>query len=75
MTRKEDKVLKYQDIKREIKKLWHLKSVKVVNILVGEQSPKLRKHLDSVNCNLSISNIQKTAVLALARILRKVLDI
>ena len=37
--------------------------------------PNLRKHLDSVDCNLSISNIQKTALLGSARILRMVLDI
>ena len=77
-TREEDKILKYQDLKREIKKLWHLKSVKVVPIVVGALgavTPNLRKHLDSVDCNLSISNIQKTALLGSARILRMVLDI
>jgi len=31
--------------------------------------------LDSVDCNLSISNIQKSALLGSAHILRKVLDI
>ena len=34
-TREQDKILKYQDLKREIKKLWNLKSVKVVPIVVG----------------------------------------
>ena len=79
-TREQDKILKYQDLKREIKKLWNLKSVKVVPIVVGALGavtpiPNLRKHLDSVDCNLSISNIQKTALLGSARILRMVLDI
>ena len=77
-TREQDKILKYQDLKREIKKLWNLKPVKVVPIVVGALgavTPNLRKHLDSVDCNLSISNIQKTAVLGSARILRMVLDI
>ena len=77
-TREQDKILKYQDLKREIKKLWNLKSVKVVPIVVGALgavTPNLRKHLDSVDCNLSISNIQKTALLGSARILRMVLDI
>ena len=74
----EEKVLKYQDLKREIKTLWNLKSVKVVPIIVGALgavTPNLRKHLDEVDCNLSISNIQKTALLGSARILRMVLDI
>ena len=77
-TREQDKILKYQDLKREIKKLWNLKSVMVVPIVVGALgavTPNLRKHLDSVDCNLSISNIQKTALLGSARILRMVLDI
>ena len=74
----QEKILKYQDLKREIKRLWKLKSVKVVPIIVGALgavTPNLRKHLDEVDCNLSISNIQKTALLGSARILRQVLDI
>ena len=74
----EAKILKYQDLRREIKKLWNLKSVKVVPIIVGTLgavTPNLRKYLDEVDCNLSISNIQKTALLGTARILRMVLDL
>ena len=77
-TKEQDKILKYQDLKREIKKLWKLKSVKVVPIVVGALGAvtvNLRQHLDDVDCNLSISNIQKTALLGSAHILRKVLDI
>ena len=73
----EAKVLKYQDLKREIKSLWNLRSVKVVPIIVGALgavTPNLRTHLDEVDCNLSISSIQKSALLGSARILRKVLD-
>jgi len=76
--REEDKILKYQDLKREIKRVWKLKTVKVVPIVVGALgavTPNFRKHLDSVDCNLSISNIQKSALLGSAHILRKVLDI
>ena len=72
------KILKYQDLKREIKTLWNLRSVKVVPIVVGALgavTPNLRQHLDEVDCNLSISNIQKAALLGSARILRMVLDI
>ena len=74
----EAKILKYQDLRREIKKLWNLKSVKVVPIIVGTLravTPNLRKYLDEVDCNLSISNIQRTALLGTARILRMVLDL
>ena len=74
----QNKILKYQDLKREIKSLWNLRSVKIVPIIVGALgavTPDLRNHLDEVDCNLSISNIQKTALLGSARILRKVMDI
>ena len=72
-----EKILKYQDLKREIKSLWNLRTVNVVPIIVGALgavTPNLRQHLDDVDCNLSISNIQKSALLGSARILRKALD-
>ena len=54
-----------------------LESSKVVPIIVGALgavTPNLRTHLDDVDCNLSISSIQKSALLGSARILRKALD-
>ena len=77
-TKEEDKILTYQDLKREIKKLWNLRSVKVVPIVVGALgavTTDFQKHLDEVDCDLSISQIQKTTLLGSARILRMVLDI
>ncbi len=77
-TKEQDKIMVYQDLKRELKTLWNLKSVKVVPIVVGALGTvthSFRKHLDDVDCNLSISNIQKTALLGSAHILRMVLDI
>ncbi len=76
--REQDKILAYQDLKREIKKVWQLKKVKVVPIVVGALgaiTTNFRGHLDSVSCKLKVSNIQKTALLGSAHILRKVLDI
>ena len=77
-TKGQEKILKYQDLKREIKKLWQLKEVRIVPIIVGALGavpPDLRKHLDDVDCRLPISSIQKTALLGTAHILRKVLDV
>ena len=76
--REDEKILKYQDLKREIKQVWNLTSVKVVPIVVGALgavTPSFQKHLDDVDCHLSISSLQKTALLGSARILRMVLDI
>ena len=77
VSKEEEKILKYQDLKREIKQVWNLTSVKVVPIVVGALGAvtvNFQKHLDEVDCHLSISSIQKTALLGSARILRMVLD-
>ena len=78
LDREQDKILAYQDLKREIKKNWHLRKVSIVPIVIGalgSVTSNFRKHLDTVHCGLSISNVQKTALLGSARILRMVLDI
>ena len=78
VSKEEEKILKYQDLKREIKQVWNMTTVKVVPIVVGALgavSTNFQKYLDEVDCHLSISSIQKTALLGSARILRMVLDI
>jgi hypothetical protein len=78
LDREQDKILAYQDLKREIKKNWHLRKVTIVPIVIGalgSVTSNFRKYLDAVHCGLSISNVQKTALLGSARILRMVLDI
>ena len=77
-SKEQDKILAYQDLKRELRKLWKLKSLKIVPVVVGALgavTPDFRRHLDEVDCRLSVSNIQKTALLGTAHILRKVLDV
>ena len=78
VSKEEEKILKYQDLKREIKQVWNMTTVKVVPIVVGALgavSTNFQKYLDEVDCHLSISSIQKAALLGSARILRMVLDI
>ncbi|XP_063691257.1 uncharacterized protein LOC134823653 [Bolinopsis microptera] len=78
LDREQEKILKYQDLKREIKENWNLRKVTIVPVVIGALGTitiNFRKHLDAVHCNLSISNLQKTALLGSARILRMVLDI
>ena len=73
-----DKIEKYQDLKRELRKLWNLKAVSIVPVVIGALgavSSDIQYHLDSVGCKLKISDLQKTALLGTAHILRKVLDI
>ena len=72
------KIEKYQDLKRELKKIWHLRDVKVIPVVIGALgavTSKFKEHLKSVHCPFAVSTLQKTALLGSAHILRKVLDI
>ena len=62
---KEEKIEKYQDLRREIAKLWSIKT-SVVPIVVG-------KHLKTIGVTATVELLQKAALLGAARILRKVL--
>ena len=78
MTKEQDKILVYQDLKREIKKNWDLRKVNIVPVVIGALGAvtnNFSKYLDSIHCSLSVSKLQKTAVLGSARILRMVMDI
>ena len=73
----QDKILVYQDLKWEIKRCWGLCKVKVIPVVVGALgavSPKFGEYLAKLDCKLHPSNIQKTALLGSARILRMLLD-
>ena len=71
-----EKIQKYLDLARELKKLWNMK-VKVVPIVIGalETIPKaLEKNLGELEIRGRIETIQTTALLGSARILRRVLE-
>ena len=77
LRKERDKVEKYQDLKRELNKLWNLKAITIIPIVIGALgavSTNIQHHLDSVGCKLKISDLQKAALLGTAHILRKVLD-
>ena len=72
-----EKIQKYQDLARELKKLWN-KKVKVNPVIVGalETTPsRLPKRLKEIGMNTTIVELQKTVLLHSARILRNVLEI
>ena len=74
-----ENVQKYQDLARELRKLWQVK-VKVVPVVVGALGtiPKaLKKHLKEIGTYVSVrvELLQKAALLGTARILRKTLEI
>ena len=72
-----EKVEKYQDLKKEIRKLWSIRRVKVVLVVVGALgavSKRLDTWLDKLGITIKTGFLQKTALLGTARILRKVLE-
>ena len=72
-----EKIEKYQDLARELRKIWN-KKVKVIPIIIGAlgTTPKLlRKRLEDIDIDTKIVELQKSAILYSARILRKVLEV
>ena len=75
-TKGDEKIEKYRDLSRELGRLWRVKC-RVVPVVVGALgtiATRLSAHLKTLDINLSIETIQKSAILGTARILRKVLE-
>ena len=73
-----EKIEKYQDLKREFARMWNLRTVQVVPIVVGSLgsvAKNLNKWLGKLNVKIIISLLQKTTLLGTARILRKLLEL
>ncbi|XP_068734746.1 uncharacterized protein [Montipora capricornis] len=74
--KEKEKVEKYQDLRREVARIWNVKA-KVVPIVVGvlgAVTSNLSKHLDAIGVTTRIELLQKAALLATARLLRQVLE-
>ena len=69
---------KYQDLKREIARLWGHRKVSVIPVVVGMLgcvTKDAEQYLEKIEIKVRTDLIQKTALLGTARILRKVLEI
>ncbi|XP_048590562.1 uncharacterized protein LOC125573819 [Nematostella vectensis] len=75
--KEKEKVLKYQDIRREIARLWDIKTcvVPIVVGALGTVSKNLTKHLSSIGLKTRIELLQKGALLGSAWLLRQVLEV
>ena len=72
-----EKIERYQDLKREIKRMWNIRSTKVIPFVVatlGSASKKLKKCIEELRVVISTALLQKIALLGTAHILRKILD-
>jgi hypothetical protein len=72
MSKEAEKILKYKDLTTDT---WNVKT-KVIPVIIGATgtiSKSFRKHVCNIPGNHKVKELQKTAILGTAHILRKVL--
>jgi len=70
-----EKILKYEDLITEIHRTWNVKA-KVIPVITGATgtiSKSLRQYLGNIPGKYEIKELQKTAILCTAHLLREVL--
>jgi len=70
-----DKILKYKDLTIEIQRMWNVKT-KVIPVTIGATgtvSKSFRKYVSNIRGKHEVKELQKTAILGTAHMLRKVL--
>jgi len=70
-----EKILKYKDLIVEIQRMWNVKT-KVIPVIIGATgaiSKSFRKYVSNIPGKHEVKELQKTATLGTAHILRKVL--
>ena len=73
--KKAEKILKYKDLTIEIQCMWNVKT-KVIPVIIGATgtiSKSFRKYVSNIPGKHKVKELQKTAILGTAHILRKVL--
>jgi hypothetical protein len=70
-----EKILKYKDLTIEIQRMWRVKTgvIPVIIGVTGTISKSFRKYVSTITGNHYVRELQKTAILGTAHILRKVL--
>ena len=71
-----DKIEKYQDLGRELQKIWNVK-VKIIPLVVGSLgaiTKQFGNRLKQVGITAGTSQVQRTVLLGTAKILRKILE-
>jgi len=70
-----EKILKYKDLTIEIQHMWNVKT-KVIPVIIGVTgtiSKSFRKYVSNIPGNHEVKELQKTAILGTANMLRIVL--
>jgi hypothetical protein len=69
-----EKILKYKDLTIEIQGMWNVKTG-VISVIIGATgtiSKSFRKYVSTIQGNHDVRELQKTAILGTAHVLRKV---
>ena len=75
--KEKEKIEKYSLLKDEIARLCQMKKVVVIPIVVGALQTirtKFEEHIESLGIDIRIEQVQKSALLGTARVIRKVLS-
>jgi len=70
-----EKILKYEDLPIETQRMWNVKT-KVIPVIIGATgtiSNSFRKYVSNIPGKHEVKELQKTAILGTAHIVRKVL--
>ena len=74
---KKEKVEKYQDLKKEMRRLWKLRNVEIITVVMralGSVSAEFDRWMGKLGITCNVGVMQKSALLGTTRILRKVLE-
>lgn len=76
-SKEEEKIEKYKALSQDISKMWELRKVEVVLIVVGvlgAVTENIEKWIKKLGITVRLEHLQKTALLGTARIIRKYLN-
>ena len=75
--KEKENIERYQKLKREIKRMWNIRSIKVIPVAVrtlGSTSKKLKSSIEELGVIIHTALLQKTTLLRTYLIFKKVLD-
>ena len=72
-----EKIEKYLNLARELKEMWNTKATVVIFVVaaLGTPAKALEKRLKTIGIETKLTELQKTVLIQISRILRKVLEV
>ena len=72
--KKKEKIEKYQNLKREILRLWTFKKIDVIPVVLVALGSATNNYVDKIGTKVDLDAVPNTTFLGTARLLRKVLE-